>query len=106
VDDPLNNLFRKIAHDIPLTFVSCCKVYVYYTVSVVNSFELQSREHVGMDFEFMCAKLDLSKDKGFLLKEIKCWQGEIDNANNQGWEKACAWADFWGHCYTEMTDAD
>jgi hypothetical protein len=50
--------------------------------------------------------LDLSKDKGFLLKEIKCWQGEIDNANNQGWEKACAWADFWGHCYTEMTDAD
>ena len=64
-----------------------------------------------MAFEIMCAKLDLSKDRGFLLKKIKCWSGEIDNANNQ--EKA--WADCWGQpkvtqmftkSHTEMTDAD
>ncbi len=68
-----------------------------------------------MAFEILCAKFDLSKARVFLQQEIKCWANEIDDANNQGWEKACAWADWWGQpkvtqmftkSFTEMTDAD
>lgn len=39
VDVPSNNLFRKIAHAIPVSksLVNWCKVYVCYTKSVFHS---------------------------------------------------------------------
>jgi hypothetical protein len=53
----------------------------------------KTRDNVWMAFDILCGKLDLSKAKTFLMNEIKCWANDIDNANNQGWDKTCEWAD-------------